>query len=136
MIQNVLAVALGGALGALARFGAYELLAPAVPHRSGSHSPGATILVNLIGCAALGLVLGYVDARGPLDERVRAFLTIGVLGALTTFSSYAGDALRLFQEGRPASALGYLFGSMAGGLALCAVGFALARALAQGPGTP
>ncbi len=127
MMQTVLAVALGGALGALARFGAYELLATGASQRPGAHSPWATVLVNLIGCFALGLVLGFVEARGPLDERLRAFLTIGLLGALTTFSTYSGDALRLFHEGKPGSAILYLAGSMLAGLALCALGFVLAR---------
>ena len=125
MLQNVVLVSLGGALGALTRFGVYELIARGAPHRHGAHGPGATVLVNIIGCLVLGLVLGWISVRGPLDERLRVFVTVGLLGAFTTFSTYAGDGMKLIQDDKPLQAVGYLFGSMALGLVMCMVGYAL-----------
>jgi CrcB protein len=120
-IAGIAAVALGGSLGALARFGVYAVLhGPA-----GKPSPWSTMAINLFGCLALGLLLGWAARRGPMDDLVRTFLTVGVLGAFTTFSTYAGDALRLVQEGRPAAALAYAVLSAVLGLALCAGGYAL-----------
>ncbi|MDX2114912.1 MAG: fluoride efflux transporter CrcB [Planctomycetota bacterium] len=121
--QTVLPVALGGSLGALARLAVYHLAAG--PTRT--HGPWPTMLINLIGCLALGLFLGWATRRPDLDERMKAFLTVGVLGAFTTFSTYAADALKLIHEQRWGIALIYITASSALGLALCAGGYALAR---------
>lgn len=117
-IHTILAVALGGSLGALGRLGVYH----AVHGQGRLHTPWTTMLINLIGCLALGIVLGWTAARGEIDERWRAFLSVGVLGAFTTFSTYAGDALRLINERKPLEAAAYVVLSAAFGLVLCALG--------------
>lgn len=117
--QQIVAVALGGSAGALARFGIYEL----VHGRGGRHGPWTTMLVNLVGCFVLGLVLGWITKRGGENDLWRTFLTVGVLGAFTTFSTYAGDALRLIHEGRAPAAVAYLGVSAVVGLVLCAAGY-------------
>lgn len=121
-IQLILVIALGGSAGALARFGVYVL----VHGRGGRHGPWTTMLVNIIGCLLLGLILGWVAKRGGTNELWRSFLTVGVLGAFTTFSTYAGDALRLIHDGRTMEAIAYMTLSAALGLAVCAVGYELA----------
>jgi len=88
------------------------------------------MLVNLIGCLALGLILGWISRRGELDERLRAFLTVGILGAFTTFSTYAGDGLKLIQQGKVPMAFAYLIASAVLGLALCWGGYVLGARLA------
>lgn len=126
-ITLLIAVALGGSAGALARFGVY-----AVIHPGGERpSPWTTFAVNIIGCAALGLLLGLTAKRSAPADLWQTFLSIGVLGAFTTFSTYSADALRLIQSGRAIESLAYLFLSAAVGLGACAgaqqVGLMLAR---------
>jgi fluoride exporter len=118
LFHTVLLVAAGGSLGAVARLGVFH----AVHGQGRQHSPWTTMAVNLLGCLALGVVLGWSAAKGGLDERWRTFLTVGVLGAFTTFSTYAGDVLRLLEERKPVEAGAYLVLSAALGLALCAGG--------------
>ena len=77
--RSALAVAAGGALGAAARYGVTRAW-PTPQHGF----PWATLAMNVVGCLAIGLLLGV--ERGPL---LRAFLGTGVLGGFTTFSTYA-----------------------------------------------
>lgn len=126
-ISLLLAVALGGSAGALARFGIYSL----IHGRSGRHGPWSTFLINIIGCLFLGLILGWVARRGGANELWRTFLTVGVLGAFTTFSTYAGDALRLIHDGRVPEAMAYMVLSAVAGLAACAGGYELGVRLAM-----
>ena len=110
-------VAVGGALGALGRYG----LSEALPTSPGD-LPVATLLTNLSGCLALGLLVG---AR-PDAPWLRAFLGTGVLGGFTTFSAFALESDRLLATA-PAVAVLYLVLSTAGGVALAAAGLRLAR---------
>jgi CrcB protein len=110
-------VALGGALGALARL-ALAVTLPAAP----GALPAATLLTNLSGCLALGLLVG---AR-PEAPWLRPFLATGVLGGFTTFSAFALETDRLLVTS-PATALAYVALSTAGGLALAAAGLRWAR---------
>lgn len=81
--------------------------------------------VNLAGCLLLGMVLGWTARRGELSEAARCFITVGVLGGFTTFSTYAGDALKLLQSGRGGVAFAYMTLSAVLGLAACWAGYVL-----------
>lgn len=118
------AIFAGGALGALARVALAEL----APHAPASW-PWATFAANLAGAFLLGLVLARppAGARDPAAPRVRAFLGTGVCGALTTFSAFQLELLRMLDEGAAALALGYAAASLAAGLAAVAVAGRLAR---------
>src|SRR3954463_13718444 len=83
-----LAAAAGGVLGALARWG----IGAALPHDAGSW-PWATLLVNVTGCALIGVLLAVLLARFPAHPWLRPFLATGVLGGYTTFSTFAVDAV-------------------------------------------
>lgn len=83
------AVAAGGALGAMTRYGVSLAIAGGVTGVSG---PVATIAVNVGGCAIMGGLAGAVAGGMALPEIWRGFIAIGFLGALTTFSSFALDA--------------------------------------------
>lgn len=102
-------VAGGGALGALARYGAGVLW----PVRGGDF-PWTTFLVNVVGCALIGVLMAVVAELRPHTHRlVRPFLGTGVLGGFTTFSTYALDVRGLLVAGRYGPAALYLFGTMA-----------------------
>lgn len=110
-------VAAGGAAGALARHG----LSVALPSGAGG-LPVATLLTNLSGCLALGLLVG----RQPRSGWLRPFLGTGVLGGFTTFSAFALETDRLLVEA-PLLAMAYVGASLAGGLALTGVGLRAGR---------
>ena len=84
------AVALGGALGALARWAMFRFSLSIA-----EVSWWSTIAVNAIGCLAMGLVVGLIIRRDRGSAALHAFLTTGLLGGFTTFSAFAVDAIRL-----------------------------------------
>lgn len=107
----VLAVALGGAIGAGARYG-LQLALPTPP----DGLPWATLVTNLVGCALLGALMQIVSTRIAPHRLLRPFLGSGLLGAFTTFSTYALEARDLLAAGRPGTAAGYVFGTLLGAL--------------------
>lgn len=122
-------VALGGALGALARYG----LSGWVYDRMGAGFPWGTLVVNVAGCLALGLVIRWLQVAAVAPES-RPFLTIGLLGAFTTFSTFSYETVALLQEGQWVRAGLYLGGSVALGIVAMVAGMALASALARAGG--
>ena len=122
-------VALGGALGALARYG----ISGWVYDRMGENFPWGTLVVNLVGCLALGLVIRWLQVSAVAPE-VRPFLTIGVLGAFTTFSTFSYETVALLQEGQWLRAGLYMGGSVVLGLIAMVAGMALATAFARAGG--
>ncbi len=109
--------ALGGALGALARWG----VATALPHSPGGW-PWATLLVNLTGCLLLGALAAGLAARSPEPPWARPFLAVGVLGGYTTYSAFAVEAVGLVEAGDPVLAAGYVLVSVLGGVLAVAAG--------------
>jgi fluoride exporter len=120
----LLSIFAGGALGALARYG----LAGWIYARLGSDFPWGTLAVNLLGSLLLGVLLPLLDMQAPLTA-VRGFLTVGCLGAFTTFSTFAYEAVMLVQDGEHGRALVYAVGSVALGLVCIAAGLALGQLL-------
>lgn len=101
-------VAAGGLLGACARYGA-GLLWRTAPDAF----PWTTLLVNAVGCAAIGVLLVLLtEGPWPPHPLLRPFLATGILGGFTTFSTYAVDAQLLFDHGLPGKALLYLGGTL------------------------
>jgi CrcB protein len=115
--------ALGGALGALARWAVGELM----PHSPGAW-PWATFLVNVTGCLLIGVLLAVLLARFPRSHWLRPFLAVGVLGGYTTYSTFAVETVRLTEGGRPALAAGYVLASVIGGVAAVVAGLLAGRA--------
>lgn len=118
-------VGIGGFLGANARFAMTRLVAD----RLGSGYPWGTFLVNLVGAFLIGILLTVLTDRAVPDPFWRLILAVGFLGGYTTFSSYTFEAVALARDGEWATAGIYVLGSNVLGLAACAVGIALARAL-------
>ncbi|MCX5110924.1 fluoride efflux transporter CrcB [Streptomyces sp. NBC_00378] len=99
----VAVVALGGAIGASARYGA-ALVWPTAP----GGFPWTTLVVNAVGCAVIGVFMVVISEVWTAHRLVRPFFGTGVLGGFTTFSTYAVDIQRLLDGGRLRAGLGYL----------------------------
>lgn len=96
-IERTLAVGLGGAVGAIARYWVSGLVA----RLSGQHSfPWGTLTVNVLGAFVLGCLMGAtVAGRIVLHPTLRTFVAIGLLGAFTTFSTFAYETLEAMRAG-------------------------------------
>ena len=122
-MRSALLVALGGAAGALARYG----IGLAGVRWGGAGVPWGTWAANALGCLLIGLALPLVR-----DADARLALVVGGLGAFTTFSTYAADTVLLWEAGRPGLAAANAVGSVVVGLAFVGVGLAVGRHLAAG----
>jgi CrcB protein len=118
----VAVVALGGAIGAIARYSA-SLLWPA---QTGGF-PWTTFWVNLVGCAVIGVFMVVITDVWAAHRLVRPFFGTGVLGGFTTFSTYTVDIQRLVDAGHPRTALAYLFATLLGALAVVWLAMTAAR---------
>lgn len=118
---TALAVAFGGAVGSVARYGVAQWVTPGGP------SAWATFAVNVTGAFALGVLVGYAENRG-MDPVLRAGLAIGLLGGYTTFSTFMYESVRQFEARGFAVAALNLVGSVLVGLVAVAFGLALMRA--------
>ena len=108
----------------MARFGVHA----AVQSRAASRFPFGTVVVNLTGSFALGLLVGLVTYQG-LDADVRTVVGTGFIGAYTTFSSFSYDTFGLLETGATRAAVVNAVGSVAAGLLAATAGFALAGVL-------
>ena len=120
-MKDLLLIGLGSCLGGMAR----HLVGLGVRHW-GLASLWGTLAVNLLGCLLIGLLAGLFARHPNVSQVAKHFLTIGVCGGFTTFSTFSRDGLTLWQEGRlPAFAL-YVGGSVVAGLVAVAAGYRLA----------
>ena len=124
-MRSLWLVAVGGALGAVARL----LLGTAIQAAWPSRLPWGTIIVNLTGCLVLGLLIGTIEARPQLSPAWRTFGAVGVLGAFTTFSTFEAETLALLQRGDTGAALINVLLSVTAGLAAVWAGQTAARLL-------
>ncbi len=116
----VAVIAVGGILGAEARYG----LNLALPYRGGQF-PASTLLVNLTGSLLLGVLMALL-LRMPAPALLRPFLGTGVLGGYTTYSTFAVDVQQLLLAHRALSAIGYLLATVLGCIAAVWLGITLA----------
>lgn len=123
--QQLLIVMAGGALGAAGRFWVGDLLL----RRVGEGFPWGTLAVNLIGSFAAGFLVVWLESRGPTAVHWRAFLLVGVVGALTTFSALMVESLALAKSGRGGQVIVYLGVSLVLGLAMVWLGSRVASGL-------
>ena len=101
LLQQYLVIGLGGALGSVLRFGIGSFI-DANLQRPGQIFPWGTIFVNITGCFIIGFVatISAPDGRVLLSPLTRSFITIGILGGYTTFSSFSVQTLALAQNGQ------------------------------------
>jgi CrcB protein len=122
--MTYLYVALGGAIGACLRF----FLTQESIKLLGIGFPFGTLAVNVVGSFALGCMYAWLDQHPDISDNLRLFFGVGVLGALTTFSTFSYDTLLLLQDGDFAKAILNILINVS----LCILGVWLAFLLVKG----
>lgn len=120
-------IAIGGALGALGRY----ILSTLIHDKTGIIFPWGTFSVNVLGCFILGLIYVVGTEKIMLSSNIRAFLTIGFLGAFTTFSTFSLETLNMLKDGEIRLALFNAAGSLIIGLAAVWLGTVFAQLLSK-----
>jgi fluoride exporter len=116
------AVAIGGALGTVARY----LIETTFATTSG-HFPATTLVINLSGSLAIGFLIPVIEWLSPKFALARPFVVVGLLGGWTTYSTLAVDAVLLGKGHHVVLSIAYLAATVLGGLALVALGHAASR---------
>jgi len=120
-------VALGGAVGAVARYqvgrGVTAWLGPAAV----TAFPWATLIVNVGGSLAMGLLAGWLARHGDGGETARLLLGLGLLGGFTTFSAFSLELMLLIERGQAGAAVGYATVSVLAGLGALYIGLITMR---------
>ncbi|TCB81005.1 fluoride efflux transporter CrcB [Acinetobacter sp. ANC 4173] len=124
--MNWLLVALGGAIGAVFRYGLGSYFI-----KSSSTFPWATWCINLLGCFLAGVFFAFSQQYPALQNNARLFLMVGILGGFTTFSSFGLETFNLLREGQALWAIGYAVSSVIIGVILLAVGYVIFSYLLQ-----
>ena len=123
--MGYLIVFLGGGIGAALRHGinlaAFRLV--------GTGFPYGTLLINVLGSLAMGLIAEYFALKGGLPQHWRLFLTAGILGGFTTFSAFSLEAALLYERGQLAGAAIYVVASVVLAIAALFAGLASVRTL-------
>lgn len=107
-MKIILLVALGGALGSVARY----LVGKASLLLWGPDFPWGTMIVNIVGCFIMGVLTALLAHYAELSQEVRNFLFVGILGGFTTFSAFALDFVALYERGAFMNAALYLSASV------------------------
>ena len=106
--MTYLAVAFGGALGAMSRYWVYNAFVKSID----SMFPWATLTVNILGSFLIGVAFVLITERTEFGPEMRGVITVGFLGAFTTFSTFSMDTLGLIEQGQLSSALLYVLSSV------------------------
>jgi CrcB protein len=124
-MRTAAAIAVAGAIGALARYG----LEGVVSRRATGAFPWGTFAVNVSGAFVLGFVFTVMTEQFTVAPWIRGAVTIGLLGAYTTFSTLSFESYRLLEDGAIGIAAANMFGSLAAGLGAVYLGVITGRAL-------
>lgn len=124
----LLVVALGGGIGALARYG-IGLVLPTTP----GHFPLGTFVINVLGCGLIGVLMVLVTEVYPGNPLLRPFFGTGVLGGFTTFSTYTNEFRGLLRPGTVPLAVAYLAGTLICALLAVSLATWLTRRLVRKP---
>ncbi len=122
-MKILLSVALGGAVGAAARY----IVGSHFGSWSGAGFPWTTLTVNVVGSLALGVFAGVSAFAWSPTAPMRAFITVGVLGGFTTFSAFSLDVVLLFERGRLELVALYALASVSVAVGALFIGLKLAR---------
>ena len=125
-MHHLFLVMLGGAVGA----GARHLVGRAALALWGPGFPVGTLIVNIVGGLAMGLLAGWLASRASGEEALRYLLGVGVLGGFTTFSAFSLETVLMLQRGEHATALFYILASVVLSIGALFAGLQLSRAVA------
>jgi CrcB protein len=124
--MGFLIVFLGGGLGSALRHGVNLVAA----RMFGPTFPYGTLIINVTGSLVMGLVAEYFALKAGLPQRTRLFLTTGILGGFTTFSTFSLEVAVLYERGQIAGAAAYVVASVVLGIGALFAGIAIVRMLA------
>ena len=122
IIKNILSVGAGSFIGGIGRY----LISLAIKGVSKGF-PWATLAVNLSGCLMIGLLWGFLSRNASEGTSWGLFLTVGLCGGFTTFSTFSKEALTMLQAGQTWGFVSYITMSVLAGIALAALGYYIAR---------
>ena len=122
IIRNILAVGAGSFIGGVARY-----LVSLAMKGIGKAFPWATLTVNLLGCLLIGLLWGFLSRNATESSSWGLFLTVGLCGGFTTFSTFSKEALTMLQAGQIDGFATYVVVSVLAGIAMAALGYYVAR---------
>lgn len=126
-MKMVLMAAVGGAIGAAGRY----LVSVGATRLLGHGFPWGTLIVNIVGCLAMGLLIEAIAVRWSVSNEVRTLLATGILGGFTTFSAFSLDFAVLMERKAQGLAVLYLGASVGFSLLALFAGLAIARAAFQ-----
>lgn len=122
-MYSIISVFIGGGLGAVLRY-----LTGIFSQKYLSSTVLGTITVNIIGCFLIGCILGYtINKDCNIAPTVKLFLTVGLLGGLTTFSTFSAEAILFLKDGKFLQALSYIFLSVFVGLLFTYIGYTITK---------
>lgn len=124
-MKLLLAIALGGAVGAIARFLSTDWFARAF----GTGFPFGTLFVNVVGSFVMAVIVELLATKLSASLELRAFLAVGLLGSFTTFSSFSHDVAVLYERGNLLAAGGYMGASVTISLLALFAGLWITRAI-------
>ena len=124
-MQKYLLIALGGALGSIARY----WVGSTISGRIGTKFPYGTFVINITACVIIGFTLTYLGKRADLNPAWRYLFPVGFIGAYSTFSTYEWETLSTLRSGAFALGALYALGSLVAGLAAVWLGTVLADPL-------
>lgn len=127
-MNQLMLVALGGAIGSVARF---KLSGLVLRYSLDWRFPFPTFTVNIIGCLVIGILAGLASREGFISADMRVLLFTGLVGGFTTFSAFGLETMVLLREGHIGIAAAYVVASIVVGLAVMWLGFELAKIAMQ-----
>ena len=124
-VKEFLAVAVGGAVGAVSRYSVYLLAA----HYLGQNFPYGTLIVNILGSLIMGMFIEMMALVWNVGTEVRLFFVVGILGAFTTFSTFSLDVAVLYERGELWLVALYMLASVVLSIGALFLGFHVVRTL-------
>ena len=120
-------VALGGGAGAVLRYQAGRALTGLLGPATVASFPWATLVVNVVGSLAMGLLAGWLARHGAASETWRLLIGVGLLGGFTTFSAFSLEMMLLIERGQPSTAFAYAAISVLAGVTALYIGLIVMR---------
>ncbi|EJW97643.1 Camphor resistance CrcB protein [gut metagenome] len=123
MIHSILLVGVGSGIGGVLRY----LLGRTFQSLFPLSFPWGTLVINALGCLAIGILCGFLARGGVWSESLRLFAVVGLCGGFTTFSTFSNESYSLWINGCVGQALAYSLLSVVIGFAMVILGYALSR---------